>query len=440
MTSPRLIPLIEELVGRAGRGISLGTGRMRTALAALGNPEQKRKFVHITGTNGKGSTSAMVEAIAREAGVKTGLYTSPHLCRFAERIRIDGEPIADDALAGALERVLAVAPEGLTFFEAMTLATFVAFDAAGVELGVLEVGIGGRLDATNVLERPLGTAITSVALDHTALLGDTLGAIARDKAGIFRRGAPVVLGPLDDEALTAALEVAFDVGAKPILRVARPGEAASNAGEVSVFEARALPDGRARIELPGLVVETHLGLAGAHQITNAAVAAALIAVTSTPMFAPLPWLLSKGLTAARWPGRLERIEKEERSVILDCAHNPHGAAALASHVRSLGLGPDRVVLVFGALADKAWTGMLDALGPLADRRIYAEPKGRAPAPLGELAARFPGSFAPEGREAITQALVMARPGDVVVAAGSIYLVGEIRAELLGLSCDPVVAL
>ncbi|MDI1479744.1 Mur ligase family protein [Polyangium sp. y55x31] len=425
---------------RAGRGMSLGLDRMHAALAALGNPEKKRRFFHVTGTNGKGSTSAMLESIARQAGFRTGLYTSPHLCRFAERIRVNGDPVGDDVLADALERVLAVAPEGLTFFEAMTLAAFVAFDAADIEVGVIEVGIGGRLDATNVLERPLGTAITSVALDHTALLGDTHAAIARDKAGLFRRDVPVVLGPLDDEALAAALEVAKDVGARPILRVARPGEAPSHAGGVFVFEARALSDGRARIDLPGLCVETHLGLAGAHQIANAAVAAALVASTSTPTFKVLPGLISRGLAAARWPGRLERIDKDGKAVLLDCAHNPHGAAALAEHVRSLGLSPDRVVLVFGALADKAWMGMLDVLGPLADRRVYAEPKGRAPVKASELAARFPGLPAPEGREAIARALAMAGPSDLVVVAGSIYLVGEVRGELLGLACDPVVAL
>ncbi|MDI3292054.1 Mur ligase family protein [Polyangium sp. 15x6] len=440
MTAPRLIPLVDELMRRASRrGMSLGLDRMHAALAALGNPEKKRPFFHVTGTNGKGSTSAMLESIAREAGFRTGLYTSPHLCRFTERIRVNGDPLADDDLADALCRVLAVAPDA-TFFEAMTLAAFVAFDAADIEVGVIEVGIGARLDATNVLERPLGTAITSVALDHTALLGDTHAAIARDKAGLFRRDVPVVLGPLDDEALAAALEVARDVGARPILRVGRPGEGASHAGDVTVFEARALPDGRARIELPGLCVETHLGLAGAHQIANAAVAAALVATTSMPTFKALPGLISRGLAAARWPGRLERIEKDGKAVLLDCAHNPHGAAALAEHVRSLGFSPDRVVLVFGALADKAWTGMLDVLGPLADRRVYAEPKGRAPAQVTELAARFSGLPVPEPREAITRALAMAGPSDLIVVAGSIYLVGEVRGELLGLACDPVVAL
>ncbi|TKD10277.1 bifunctional folylpolyglutamate synthase/dihydrofolate synthase [Polyangium fumosum] len=419
--------------------MALGLERMNAALAVLGNPEKKRPFFHVTGTNGKGSTSAMLESIAREAGFRTGLYTSPQLCRIAERIRLNGEPMADDGLADALERVLVAAPDA-TFFEAMTLAAFVAFDAADVEVGVIEVGIGGRLDATNVLERPLGTAITSVALDHTALLGDTHAAIARDKAGLFRRDVPVVLGPLDDEALAAALDVARDVGARPILRVARPGEAASDADGVFVVEARALPDGRARIELPDMVVETRLGLAGSHQIANAAVAAALTAVSSGPTFKALPGLLSRGLAAARWPGRLERIDKDGKAVLLDCAHNPHGAAALAEHVRSLGVSPDRVVLVFGALADKAWTGMLDMLGPLADRRVYAEPKGRAPVQASELSARFAGLLVPEGREAITRALAMAGPSDLIVVAGSIYLVGEVRGELLGVACDPVVAL
>jgi dihydrofolate synthase/folylpolyglutamate synthase len=436
MTSPHLAVLLTELMRRTGRGMALGLERMRSALDALGRPQEIAPFVHVAGTNGKGSTCAMVEAIARASGLRTGLYTSPHLCRFAERIRIDGEPISDEALASALERAFAASPEA-TFFEAMTLAAFVAFAEAKVEFGVLEVGLGGRLDATNVLEAPLCTAVTSIGFDHTALLGDTLGAIAREKAGIFRRGVPAVLGPLGDEALAATLEVAESLGAGPILRVARPGEAI---GE-GVFEAQALAEGQVRIALPeGQVVETQLALSGAHQVGNAAVAAAIAAVTGAARFPAMRGAIAKGISTAVWPGRLERITQGGASVLLDCAHNPHGAETLAAHVRAKGPGPARTILVFGALADKAWTGMLDIVGPLADRRIYTAPKGRAAAPLDEMGARFAGEAVSEPAEAIARGLALAGPGDLVVVAGSIYLVGEVRAALLGITCDPVVAL
>jgi dihydrofolate synthase/folylpolyglutamate synthase len=432
--------------------MSLGMERMQRALEALGNPEKRCSFVHVAGTNGKGSTSAMVEAIARAAGLRTGLYTSPHLCRFAERIRIDGEPVSDEALAQALARALSAAPEA-TFFEAMTLAAFVAFESAGIELGVLEVGLGGRLDATNVLEAPLCTAVTSIAFDHVALLGDTLSAIAREKAGIFRRGVPVVLGPLEPEALGATLDVASALGAGPIWRVgglgAQPGSPGAapivgregEAGEGIIGVRRAgeelaidLPDGRR--------VAVRQALAGAHQAANAAVAAGIAARAARRFPAIDDRAIAAGIAGARWPGRLERIEHGGVTVLLDCAHNPHGAAALAAHLRQAGIGPERAVLVFGALSDKAWTGMLDALAPSANARIYAAPKGRAPASPSDLGARWPGEQVPEGREAIARALELAaaRDGGVVVVAGSIYLVGEIRGALLGIPCDPVVAL
>lgn len=435
MTSPRLLPYIDELVRRAGRGMVLGLDRVKRALVLLGNPHEKCVFVHVTGTNGKGSTSAMVESIARASGLRTGLYTSPHLCRWAERIRVDGEPISDEALADALGRVLTTGPEGLTFFEVLTLAAFVAFAEAGVELGVLEVGIGGRFDATNVLDRPLATAITSVALDHTAILGESLSAIAREKAGIFRLGVPVVLGPLGDEALSTVLEVAAAHSVGPVVRVAREGESFSP----GVFPVKSLAGGRARIELPERVVEAKLSLPGAHQLANAGVAAA-IAMAASAQFPALASNIEEGLSSAKWPGRLERLVVDGKDVLLDCAHNPHGAAALAAYLRDEGFSRERVVLVFGALGDKAWKDMLAILGPLANRRVYASPKGRAPAPLAEMDRMFAGEMVSEGRTAVRRAMELSQPGDLLVVAGSIYLVGEVRSEILGIPADPVVAL
>jgi dihydrofolate synthase / folylpolyglutamate synthase len=430
--SRRLAALCDELWRRTGRGMLLGLDRMKKALSSLGHPEERCPFVHIAGTNGKGSTSAMVASIAQAAGLRTGLFTSPHLCRFTERIQVNGEAVSDDVLEEALARAFEASPEA-TFFEALTLAAFIAFDRSGIELGVLEVGIGGKLDATNVLDAPLCTAVTSIGFDHTAMLGDTLAEIARQKAGIFRPSVPVVLGPLEPEALAATLEVAAALGAGPIWRVGDDAGAdtiqARRAGEALTI---ALPDGR--------TIATRLSLAGAHQTRNAAVVAG-IAARAAARFPAMADAIGAGIAATRWPGRLERIPHGDVTVLLDCAHNPHGVATLVEHLRAEAIDPARVVLIFGALGDKAWTTMLDQLAPCAHRRIYASPKGRAPASLDEMAARWPGEAIPEGPAALARALgEVAREGDVIVVAGSIYLVGELRGALLGIACDPVIAL
>src|SRR4051794_2193757 len=208
MSSPALRSRLEQIQARVPRGIVFGLERVNAALAELGDPHLDLACVHVAGTNGKGSTSAMVESIARAAGLRTGLYTSPHLCRFAERIRLDGEPIDDDAFAAALDRVLGGCRADLTVFESLTIAAFVAFHDAGVELAVIEVGLGGRLDATNAIRAPLCTAITSIGLDHTEYLGPTIADVAREKAGILKPGAPAVLGPMPEEAYRAIAAVA----------------------------------------------------------------------------------------------------------------------------------------------------------------------------------------------------------------------------------------
>lgn len=404
---------------RARWGMLLGLDRVRGALESVGAPHVGIACVHVAGSNGKGSTCAMVESIAREAGLRTGLYTSPHLSRFAERIRIAGEPIGDAAFDRALG--MALKAEGapglgeLTFFEVLTIAAFIAFREAGVDLAVLEVGLGGRLDATNVVEAPLVTAITSIALEHSEVLGRTEALIAREKAGILKRGAPSVLGPLSAEASGAIDEVVRAVGAGPVRRIAR-GER---------------PD-------------VEVSLAGPHQGENAAVAAA-IAGFLVDCFPAIGGAVGRGLGKARWPGRFERFDRPEWGgvrVILDCAHNPHGAAALAATLEAEGIEPSSVHLVFGALADKEWREMLRILAPRSGRRYYTSPRGRSPAPLSELAGVAEGEELPSPKEALARAMGEARRGQgtTVLVAGSIYLVGEIRAALLGEEADPVIAL
>jgi dihydrofolate synthase/folylpolyglutamate synthase len=377
----------------------LGLGPMREACARSGDPQRAFAAVHVAGTNGKGSVSAMVESIARASGLRTGLYTSPHLCRFAERIRIDGEPIADDALAATLGRVLDVESE-LSFFEAATLTALQAFRDAAVDLAVVEVGIGGRLDATNVLPAPRAAAITRIALDHVDRLGPTLVAIAREKAGIAKPGLDIVLGPMAPDVRAAIDEVAQAHGATTT----------------------AIDDAA-----PALAVGA-VGLPGEHQRNNARVAAILGARIGAS-----PEAIARGIAEVRWPARLERIGRH----LLDAAHNPDGAASLARYVTALGVPTERTTLIFGALADKDWRGTLDALAPLAEARVYVEPGmgGRAVASPATLAAVHPGVVA----ASVDEALRLGR-GELVIVAGSIGLVGEVRARLLSLPCDPPVAL
>ncbi|MDP9037494.1 MAG: Mur ligase family protein [Myxococcota bacterium] len=426
---PPLGDTLARLYTRIPLGIRLGLEPMREACSRLGLPERAFAAVHVAGTNGKGSVCAMVEAILRAEGAKTGLYTSPNLCRFAERIRVAGEPIADATLSRHLTKALDAGAE-LSFFEAATLAAFLAFREAGVDIAVIEVGIGGRLDATNVIPAPRAAAITRIAMDHADRLGATLVEIAREKAGIAKPGMDIIVGPASPEIRAAIDEVAHANGA-------------TTTG------------------IDGASAPTRIALAGLHQQANARVASALGARLGASSRA-----IEHGIARVEWPGRLELIEArsprgEERSFLLDAAHNVDGAQALGQHLRALGRNPGEVTLVFGALADKDWASMLDILSPLADRRVYVEPGGSARGSVdpGLMRARHDGVVA----DAVEDALVLAsdfrhrssptwptraammrsgrlREPPLVVVAGSILLVGRARALLLGLPCDAPVGL
>ncbi len=391
---------LNKIYRRVPLGMRFGLEPMRAACSQAGHPERAFPVVHVAGTNGKGSVCAMVESIARVQGLKTGLYTSPHLCRFAERIRIDGEPIDDEALSDLLHRVLDSEAD-LSFFEAATLAAFLAFREARVDLAVIEVGIGGRLDATNVVPTPRAAAITRIALDHTDRLGPTLVDIAREKAGIAKPGLDIVLGRMTPEVHRTIDEVAHALGATTT--------------PVKGYEAPA-----------------RVGLMGAHQRDNAAVAAVLGARIGASAGA-----VEEGISRVAWPGRIERVGR----FLLDAAHNVDGAEALAKHLRSLGLPPGEIALVFGALADKDWGPMLDQLAPLASERFYVAPRGagRGAVDAAALAARHDGTPLESTADALSRFPAGGGPS-LVVVAGSILLVGEARGLLLGLPRDPPVAL
>jgi dihydrofolate synthase / folylpolyglutamate synthase len=406
---------LHDLYARVPLGMRLGLEAMREACTRADNPELAFDVAHVAGTNGKGSTCAMVESMARAAGKKTGLYTSPHLCRFAERIRIDGEPISDDTLADVLERALEIGP-ALSFFETATLAAFLAFRDANVDVAIIEVGIGGRLDATNIVPKPRVTAITRVALDHMDRLGDTLESIAREKAGIAKRGVAMVLGPMAPEVRAAALEVALAAGALPIVL-----------GDD--------PDAVARESLP-------IALRGAYQHDNARIAARIARELGVGDVAR-----REGLAKTSWPGRFEHVEIASGPFrgawLLDGAHNPDGARSL---VLALEDEATRGVtapgaIVFGALADKAWPEMLDVLAKVPCPRFYVAPQGRAAADPAALAEHVAGRIAASLPEAMCLARAAADGAAApVVVCGSLYLVGEARALLLDLPTDPPVAL
>ncbi len=399
-----LAAALSDLYARIPLGMRLGLEPMREACARTRHPESAFPTVHVAGTNGKGSVCAMVESIARAQGLRTGLYTSPHLCRFAERIRLDGEPVGDHALASLLHEALGAGPD-LSFFEAATLAAFLAFRAANVDIAIVEVGIGGRLDATNLIPTPRAAAITRIALDHTDRLGPTLIDIAREKAGIAKPGLDLLLGPMSTDVRAAIDEVARANGA-------------------TTSDARDAP------------VPRRIGLAGEHQKQNARIAAALGA-----RIGATPTAIEEGIARVSWPGRLEQIDL---NWLLDAAHNPDGAEALARYLQGtrtpfLPLPAERIVLVFGALGDKDWRAMLAILAPLSSKRIYVPLPGAARTAVDphEMKDLYAGIVAGSVDEALSLAR---REKGLVVVTGSMVLVGEARARLLGLPRDPPVAL
>ena len=387
-------------------GIKFGLDNISAIVDRLGHPERTFKSVHVAGTNGKGSVTAMVDAALRAAGHRSARYTSPHLVDLSERFVIDGRPAALDALASAAgdvrDAIESLRADGTidvqpTFFEATTAVAFELFRRATVEVAVLEVGLGGRLDATNVVS-PIATAITSIGFDHQLYLGRTLREIAKEKAGIVKPSVPLVVGSLDREAAAAIEEIAAARGA-PIIR-ATPSD------------------------VDGLAV----GLAGDHQRANAAVALKLLHVVSARGIAVPPQAIADGLARPEWPGRLDlRRLADGRELLLDAAHNPAGAAALASYLQSASTA--RPPLVFAAMRDKAVAEMFDVLLPAVSSLVVTKasnPRSAEPGTLATLARaaapELPVAIEPIVAEALDAAWQRAPR---IVVAGSIFLLGDV---------------
>ncbi len=389
---------LEWLYGTQLFGIKLGLKNMRRLIDLIGLPGKAQRIIHVAGTNGKGSTSAMIDALSRAGHHSTGLFTSPHLVHFTERIRVDGRPIPEAEAARRLrvirEKVAGWDPHP-TFFEITTALGLWWFRDAGAQVIVLETGMGGRLDATNALT-PRASVITPIGMDHTQWLGDTLAKIAAEKAGIIKPGVPVVSAPQEAEALEVIERVAAEKGA-PLTVVDFPW--------------------------PGPV-----SLAGAHQRWNASVA--LAAMGAAGLVAP-----PEALARVEWPGRFQRLGWDGR-LILDGAHNAHGARALAATWSEV-FGAEKAVVIFGAVATKDHADMMAALAPVAARFVFTTVNSPRAVPAAELAAAGPPGSAVTASLAEALALAPRGAGDPpVLVCGSLYLVGQALATLGGDGFEP----
>jgi dihydrofolate synthase / folylpolyglutamate synthase len=402
------------------KGWDLELERMQAALDLRGRPERRFRALHVAGTNGKGSTAAMLEAVLRAAGRRTGLYTSPHLVDFAERIRAGGLAMPHDAIVGLvreLRTALAGAAIELTHFEFATLLAFEWFARIGVEVGVVEVGLGGRLDATNVLA-PLVTGITSIGHDHEDFLGRDLLGIAREKAGIAKAGVPLVVGPVAPDVEGAIADVARAAGA-PLVAVERESGLDPGPGGLA-YRGPGVAWDRLALALPG-----HFQRANARTaLTMLAVARATLPVDAAAV--------RRGLATTWWPGRLARVPGTPE-LLVDGAHNPDGVTALVRELPALRRGRP-TTLVFAVMVDKDWRPMLDALVPHATRLVATRVgrRGLDPAELARAAgARIPTEVVEPATAAIAHARATTDPAALVVVAGSLFLVGEAYAVTAG---------
>ncbi|PTA67157.1 bifunctional folylpolyglutamate synthase/dihydrofolate synthase [Deinococcus arcticus] len=413
MTSDSSWPLaLDWLFAQQRFGIHPGLDRVRALLARLDNPQAAFQTVLVGGTNGKGSVASSLAAMLGAAGIRAGLFTSPHLTRFTERFVVAGQELPEAQVAAALARVRPAAEaEGASFFEIVTALGALLFAQTGVQVAVMEVGLGGRLDATNALDPGL-SVITTVGLDHTAILGDTPQAIAAEKAGILRAGRPAVTG-VDENLL-------------PLLRATGADLWALGAEAQASVTAHGWAGATVTLQSPAGEVNLRTPLLGAHGAHNAALAA-----LAAQRLGLSPGAIVRGAAATHWPGRLEAVPWQGRRVLLDGAHNPDGARALVQAVRALGV--DRLPLVFGAAEDKDLAGVAAALAPLASEVILTRARlsPRAADPAG-LAALFPGvpcTVTASPAEAL--AALAARRADLALVCGSLYLLGEVRPLLLG---------
>ncbi|TNE67186.1 MAG: bifunctional folylpolyglutamate synthase/dihydrofolate synthase [Alphaproteobacteria bacterium] len=434
MSSNASDAVLARLMGLHPKKIDLSLGRMQRLLNKLGNPEKKLPpVVHIAGTNGKGSTVATLRAFAEAAGHRVHVYTSPHLVRFNERIRVAGQLIHEDDLTALLKECeRANGPDAITFFEVTTAAAILAFSREPADLCILEVGLGGRLDATNVVAHPVATGITPVSLDHQQFLGNTVTDIAGEKAGIIKTGAPLVVGPQSAEGLTCIKAVAATHGVKPKL-FGRDWQAkAMPGGKAFLYE-----DWRSAIELPMPV------LPGAHQISNAGMAIALahaqdaVNIPEAAIRAGLGWV--------RWPARLQELKHgtyndllpEGATLMLDGGHNPGAAEVIRDYLKRVDTVANPATLIIGMMGTKDAPGYLKQLVGLVERVIAVPIEGEEgaanPAALAAAATDvgISGVLArdvPSALKLVAEKSHADRPPFVLIG-GSLYLAGNVLREI-----------
>ncbi len=420
----RLAETLNWLYSLEARGEIYKLERMENALALIGNPHHRLNAIHIAGTKGKGSVAAMLDSCLRAAGLKVGLYTKPHLVNLSERTRVNGGEIPAWLLLDYIERLRAVFEDaglGLTFFEFTVALMFLYFAEAGVDVAVIETGLGGRLDSTNVV-RPLLSVITPIGFDHMEYLGYTIPAIAAEKGGIIKPGVPAVIGTRDPQARTT------------LLSIAAQRQSAVRLIERDFYFLSHAPEHRLDYRGLGLRLDgVELGLAGPFQLENGAIALAALEAMRAQGWKISEQAIHQGMKKVYWPGRFEVVWNSPL-VILDCAHNELSISALLETLE-VEVGRDvRPRLVFGCLADKKWERMAELLAPRVRDVVLARVKPKRPLDPHNLVPAFsrhvPARVEPDAMKAID--LMMSESGrdDVILVTGSVYLVGEIYGYFL----------
>jgi dihydrofolate synthase/folylpolyglutamate synthase len=413
-------------------GIKLGLERMSTLMTRLDLPQSRFRALHIAGTNGKGSTAAMAAAVLQAAGYRVGLYTSPHLVDFRERIRVDGEMIAEEQVSQLTQRIRDACRHDLspTFFECTTSMAFQHFADACVDVAVVEVGLGGRFDATNVLQ-PVACAITTIALDHQEYLGPTLSSIALEKAGIVKPGIPVVVGRLDAEPEETIERIAMERHA-PMHRLNRDFRTVGSSTDWFDYEG-----------ITGRHEGLFCPLAGRHQLDNVACALALLEAAVAGGILISEEAIRRGLRSVKWEGRLEIVE-ERPTIVLDGAHNPAAAAVLADSLTEMMRKKPRgrLIVVLGMMRDKNHRGFIRPLRHLVGDVVLTQADLPRSATVSELRAALEDWLpslhaAPLPADALTVAKQLAGPDDVICVTGSLMLVGDVTALYRGCGLSPI---
>ncbi|MGA7828150.1 MAG: folylpolyglutamate synthase/dihydrofolate synthase family protein [Geobacteraceae bacterium] len=415
---------LSHIYGLARFGMKPGLERIRATLRALSDPQEAVQTIHVAGTNGKGSTAAFLSSILTSGGHTTGLFTSPHLIAFPERIRIDGREISEHYVVSLADRVLSVAPDGTTFFEIVTAMAYLHFAEQGTELAVMEVGMGGRFDATNIATGLL-SIITPIDLDHAEFLGDSIGKIAREKAGVIKADRPVV-SSFQSSAAQEVIRQQCTATNSPLYQ------------EGSDFSASWNNDGLSYSGLEWTIHSLQPGIPGRYQSMNLATALCAAELLNRQGIALSPESVRIGAEQAFWPGRMELFSGPPR-VLLDGAHNPAGARMLAESLAEI---PRKaLILVAGVVGDKDARGILEPLLPFADSVITvcpSVPRGLSSHDLAEHCRALGHRAVAAGTsdKGLETAFKQATPEDLILVCGSLFVVGEVRAGLLSHIFEP----